>query len=486
MPVFNDDTLNTLFGTAAAEDDSLDRFKEYFYYNSTYDSINSDLPIRILVGHKGVGKSALLRRSQIGNSEKNQLSVWIRPNDIQELRDNSIDQSFNSIIERWKVGLTRIIALKIISRFQKDTIKLNDYLPEDRAIKHVISFVHDYVKKLVPSLSKVDAAIVDVFEKEKKIYIYIDDIDRGWTASKPDIVAISALLNAMRDLSSEDPRLKFRIGLRSDVYFLVRTSDESTDKIEQNVVWLTWSNHEILCIVAKRILTFFGEERDQREISKLDQSSISRNILSKIMDPVFHGRGHWSDRPIHNVLLSLTRARPRDLIKLLHGAGRRAYKEHREIISSMDFESSFESYSVERLQDIVLEFKTEVPDVEKLLLAMKPTKIEKRTSMSYLFTMDQLSSKINKARNNVNVRFTNGRHVTTRVIIQFLYKIDFITARIEEGGVIKRRYFDQSRFLASEVADFGFNWEIHPAYRWALQPNDVETVIASLDTISSS
>jgi hypothetical protein len=47
-------------------------------------------------------------------------------------------------------------------------------------------------------------------------------------------------------------------------------------------------------------------------------------------------------------------------------------------------------------------------------------------------------------------------------------------------GTIERKYFDRSRFLASDFADFGFDWEIHPAYRWALQPQSIQDVIDSL------
>jgi len=68
-----------------------------------------------------------------------------------------------------------------------------------------------------------------------------------------------------------------------------------------------------------------------------------------------------------------------------------------------------------------------------------------------------------------------------RALIQFLYKIDFITARKRlEDGTIDRKYFDRNRFLGNEFADFGYDWEIHPAYRWALQPQDINDVIASL------
>lgn len=78
---------------------------------------------------------------------------------------------------------------------------------------------------------------------------------------------------------------------------------------------------------------------------------------------------------------------------------------------------------------------------------------------------------------NVPLSFKSGRPVTPRAIIQFLYKVDFITARKDYEDRIERKYFDQSRFLASDIAEFGYDWEIHPAYRWALQPHDVQGVL---------
>lgn len=309
------------------------------------------------------------------------------------------------------------------------------------------------------------------------INIYIDDMDRGWSASESDIKNISALLNAVRDISGSDQRIRFRIALRSDVYYLVRTSDESTDKIERHVVWLHWSNHEILSIIAKRITTYFGEPLTQDEIIGMSQVAISDRILSRIIEPRFRGNGHWSNRPINNVLLSLTRRRPRDLVKLMHGAAREAYSAHHKIILSSDLERSFEGYSTERLQDIVNEFKTELPNIERLVLGFKPGKRTRTASESYLYATDALVKKLQNIMSGAALQFKNRKPVTPKALIQFLYKIDFITARKDFPDGIDRRTFDQSRFLASEVADFGYNWELHPAYRWALQPQDVNKLL---------
>jgi predicted ATPase len=63
MPTFDDANIEELFGAEDAENERPERFKEYFYYNHAYESLIAELPVRILVGHKGVGKSALLKRA---------------------------------------------------------------------------------------------------------------------------------------------------------------------------------------------------------------------------------------------------------------------------------------------------------------------------------------------------------------------------------------------------------------------------------------
>lgn len=40
------------------------------------------MPIRILVAHKGVGKSAVFKMSYLENLKNNVLSIWVKPDDI--------------------------------------------------------------------------------------------------------------------------------------------------------------------------------------------------------------------------------------------------------------------------------------------------------------------------------------------------------------------------------------------------------------------
>jgi len=474
MPKFDDQTIETLFGADDAEAERPERFKEYFFYNGAYDSVISNLPIRVLVGHKGVGKSALLKRAFLADTEADKIAFWLQSGDIDAIRPiNSTASSLVARIEGWKQGISAFLASSLLKLVYPESYE---------------STLDQIRSGSATSLREVYTRALEIYAKERGIdpksltvTLYIDDIDRGWTANSEDIKNISALLNAMRDIAGPDDRIRFRIGLRSDVYFLVRTSDESTDKIERNVIWIKWTNDEILRLAAKRIQTFFKVEVDERALKGLQQPQITQTILSKVIDPVFRGKGHWDNRPIHNVLLSLTRARPRDLVKLFHGAARRAQSRNHQIISSEDLDDSFQSYSQERLQDIINEFRTELPQIENLLLNMRPTKKQQRTAENYQFSTDRLSVKLQEIMQHVTLRFANGRYVTPRSLIQFLYKIDFITARRKTASGIDRKYFDESRFLATEIVEFGYGWEIHPAYRWALQPQDIQDVINSLD-----
>jgi len=467
MVNFTDATIEEIFGADDAENERPERLLQYFYANQAYAQLTSELPVRVLVAHKGVGKSALLKRAYLADTERKRPSVWLRPNDLVETKAAAASQTdFILRVEEWKVGLLReVLSYLIVGSYGEGNLDAIS----DAALKRPKSLIQLINKSLSADYQNMP------------VNIYIDDIDRGWSAEQNDIGNISALLTAIRDIGGDSPNIRIRIGLRSDVYFLVRTSDESTDKIERHVIWLRWTNDDILRMAALRVASYLKLGFDQAKIANLTQKQISDQILSQVINPRYQGRGKWADRPTYRVLMSLVRNRPRDLVKLFHAAARAAKSEDSPIIETRHLERSLEPYSQERLQDIVNEFRTELPQVQNLLFELKPTTKGRRTADGYLFTTDRLVTKLKQAMDHVQLRFTNRRPVTPLALVQFLYKIDFITARRDEDGYINRKYFDESRFLALEIADFGYGWEIHPAYRWALQPQDINGVFDTLD-----
>ncbi|WP_454718629.1 P-loop ATPase, Sll1717 family [Caulobacter segnis] len=328
----------------------------------------------------------------------------------------------------------------------------------------------------------MERSIVEKFTKNNNIYVYIDDLDRGWSGKKSDIMRISALLNSLRDICGDFRGVQFRIGLRSDVYHLVRTSDESTDKISQHLIQLSWTNHDILVCMAKRIATYCGDPVNDAELASKPQIEIAR-IFHKVIDPVFNYKGKWEQAPIHRVLLSLTRRRPRDLVKLFSDSAKAAHEKRHEIISSEDLRSIFINYSQDRLQDIINEFKSEMPNVKTLLLGMRPTSVYRFGDHPFLYSNDELTTKLKNIISSSGLNFSNGEFVDHHSLKQFLYKTGFLLARKETDGWVEWVYFDENRFAASREADFGYSWEVHPAYRWALEKRGIQDIIDGTDLV---
>jgi hypothetical protein len=322
-----------------------------------------------------------------------------------------------------------------------------------------IKFLADTLKQLPKQLDldPTSQLVISNFLKTETIIVYMDDLDRGWQGRREDVQRISALLNAVRDIVRENPGIHFKISLRSDVYYLVRTSDESTDKIEGSVIWQTWTNHEILVLLVKRIETYFGNKIDEEALLKLDQREIGR-YLNPVMEERFTGLGHWAHAPIHRVLMSLIRKRPRDLVKLCTLAARNTNEKKRSKITTNNFENIFEEYSQGRLQDTINEFRSELPDIERLLVNMKPNKRERTAKEGYVYKTNALLEKISNICEMGDFRYNNGVRVSTKGLASFLYKINFLTVRRATSNGIVRKYFEESRYLSSDFYDFGFDW----------------------------
>lgn len=476
--VFTDENIQKLFGYEDAESESIERLKEYYLKKDTYKKVVAELPIRILVGHKGTGKSALFKVAFYEEQEKANLPILIKPDDIAELGKGN--ENFLLRVRQWKYGLTKIIGEKVFSE-----LSINDSAARNKLTQFgikIVNFVYETVSYAKDNIDMTEPQriAIDNFLKTKKIIVYIDDLDRGWEGKKDDINRISALLNAIRDMANENPGLYFKISLRSDVYYLVRTSDESTDKIEGSVVWFKWTNHEIFVLLVKRILTCFGEKFNEDNLLKTDQFQL-RYYLDKIMVQRFEGRGKWDNVYTYKILMSLIRKRPRDLVKLCTLAAHRAQDTNSNIIKTEHFMAVFEEYSQGRIQDTINEYRSELPKIQELLFGMRPNKKVKYAADGFVYTTGELMQKLNNLKQNTHFIFKNGKDASAKELAHFLYKINFITARKQlESGEIQRKYFEENRYLSSTFVDFGYDWEVHPAFRWALQPDNIDDIFYKL------
>lgn len=111
---------------------------------------------------------------------------------------------------------------------------------------------------------------------------------------------------------------------------------------------------------------------------------------------------------------------------------------------------------------------------------MKPSREERSRSGGMLYNTASLLKKVDNIIERGAFMFANDNKANNRELCAFMYKINFLTARKDMSGKIVRKYFEENKFLMNNFSDFGFDWEIHPAYRWALQPDDIRNIFKSL------
>jgi len=483
---FDDETIERLFGNEAADYENIERLTEYYFKSKIYDRVTANLPLRILVGHKGIGKSALFKFSMNEDHKQGILPIFIKPDDVANIALEN--QDFLTRIQEWKKGLYQTIGKKVLDEFGigDNPILQTISNPAGKFFNLLLDSIAGLVSKSGLDDAPVKKAVASKFLENKQIRIYLDDLDRGWAAKKNEINRISALLSAILDICNEYKNIQFRIALRSDVYYLYRTSDESTDKTESSVIWYGWTNHEILIVLVKRIETFFGRNVDDEKLMKLKQSDLAK-YLDSVIENKFTGGGKWENAPTYRILMSLIRRRPRDLVKLCTLAARKANEQHSLKITSDNFKEIFEEYSQGRAQDTYNEYRSELPQIQRLIQGMRPTQKEARDGNGWVYSTDQLLKKIGKIIEQGKFTNSSGSPMGAKELAQFLYKINFLTARkdISSGSsaadsLIDRKYFEENRYLSSEFADFGYSWEIHPAFRWHLQPEKIKDIFQQL------
>ena len=284
---FSEEQIRDMFGDLAAEEERKERYRAYFIKTDVYKKIHNFLPIRILVAHKGIGKSAVFQMSYLENIKNNVLSVWVRPDDILSIANAETGADPLEMIRQWKMGLEELLVEKVVSNFNisKDSDTINQISRNGLKLTERIGMIVKKVQDVV-DVDAIKKSVAEQYLKNHKIVIYVDDLDRAWNGSKQNIYRISALLNAVRDMCNESNELCFRISLRSDVYYLVRTADESTDKIDGNVLWLTWTEHELLALLVKRVQTYFGNNIPERELLDMEHREMSA-YLDDIMVATF-------------------------------------------------------------------------------------------------------------------------------------------------------------------------------------------------------
>lgn len=502
---FKKDNRLKLFGHEDAGKENVDRLTSYYYKTLQYEDVMSDLKLQIITGEKGTGKSALLKMAFFESENNDIVPIWIRLDDLSELYTEILNsENLYQLKTLWKRSISKLVVMNLASHMSfslgEDYEKALQWAYNTGySSRDFIAYSAKILKPMYDKFISLDNESTSSGEhhtlqrmiNSKRIRLFFDDFDLDWQGKNSDIIKIKSLLLSLSDMTSDMEGLSVRIALRTDVYEMIR-NEEFSDKFESSVIKCKWNNQEIMKTLAKRICTYFNEPFD--EVSTSDQNTVQYNIikyLNFIFIPKFdESTKVWAKAPTHRVIYSLIRRKPRDMVKLCQSVAEEAYNRKLTTIDSSCFLSILESYSQERLKDLVNEYSNQLPKLQDLLIRMAPTQKEFQAKFNerYVYSTSDLHAKIKNIQQNMNISIyqANSEKLCSadfHQISHFLYKIGFITGRKRsEDDKIIRTYYDESPYLLnSNVGDRGYSWEIHPAYRGALANGTNDNWESTLD-----
>lgn len=480
-----DTEASELFGSLDATDEKDTIFESYFLETKLYRKLLGNKNMYIVVGEKGTGKSALLKMCMITNKKNDEIVIKIQ----RPLQQSTGTPS--QIIMDWKDRIAKCIYEKLtgmgIGIKNEKIIKLIEATEEE-----VNSFTKN---KFSVDYYKIKNAVLDAFSNTCKINVYIDDLDIGYQNTEVQKREIAYLIYAVREMARENDALKFRIALRTDVYYNVRTIDESSDKFQDSIVELKITNHQILAMLTKRICHYL-QKNETLDYIKLSQDNMM-DLIKEVINPTFYGIGKWKNAKMRHILMSLTRRRPRDLIYLCKEAWNSAIDHQRTCIETEDINNVVNKYSQEKINDVISEYSYDFirkDDLRETIFALRPSENERKNKYNYknkdcllyVYSRDELFKKLDTIIKGARMRsldsMDKSRKMDALTLARLLFRANVIVGRRDKDNQIVRIYYMENPDLINKFSDSGCFFEVHPAYRWAIDARrQDENIFTTID-----
>jgi energy-coupling factor transporter ATP-binding protein EcfA2 len=444
--------------------------------------------MRVLIGNKGAGKSALVEWLKKCAIDTKVPCVLVRPD---QLVDTGTPEGTDlaTLKGYYYEKLLRTVAAEIGSQ-------IRSYLPltgsqatlYDEAIASG-STRGDIFSRTLPLLASIaqPATKFDGAELVKKLrgnnsdthlqkaindhllnkaeslfLLMIDDTDQ--LASPDDKVQLNkiwGLILAVRRLAMECNSVRPILTLRASVW--ARLSHENAgqrdqvDHIRPLSIHLQSSDQIIVEIIEKRMAKANATDRAP-SLSPYGPYFNGKDVLL----PESTQRRSWPD-----FISKSARERPRDALQLIKSMIEVALGDAHVKIGDEDAAKAMRLYSSERVDDVVNEYAMDCPSIREV--------IESFHSADFEMEFEQLRDHLGRAFGITSIQL-RGRTIKNSdedliLLLALLYEVGFINARIAD--VTKAKGFDHKNF--SDDTKFvrysnwnnlqAAHWEIHPAFR---------------------
>jgi hypothetical protein len=368
--------------------------------------------------------------------------------------------NFNVTFEigyRKLAGLYQKDALSSEGDFSERMLLLVNKIAEEFAEKHksdklqylsaneVTQFIYKH------DIPKLKSELIDYLILKKQVWILFDNIDKGWPTrgvDATDVIILRALLDGARKLEQSFAKHEIEmhsvVFVRNDVY--ENLVEGSPDRGKHAKVSLDWTDPDLLREFLRRRITK-GNFPPNENFSTV-WSAVAQT----------HVRGEDSSQ----YLIDRSLMRPRNLLNLVNYAKSNAVNLGHTKITVDDIDKAMESYSSDLANDIGLEIRDVLPEVEDAL---------------YYFIGSQTTLKLS----DIKFKFSSvglKEETIIKLIEMFLWFAFFGVANLSnpesEGTFIYNVQYDikKLKVLAKHLKDDNVAFRIHRSFFPFLQAPD--------------
>lgn len=444
--------------------------------------------MRVLVGNKGAGKSALvewLKRTAIDAKlpcvllRPDQLADMVAPtsSDLATLKGYFYEKLLRTVASEVGSQITSYLPLvgnqaTLYDHAVAQGTTRGDVITRTLPLLAALSRpatgldadkLFAQTKSKMPNAQLREALNSHLLNKTKSSFLLlIDDTDQLATPDdQAQLNKIWALILAVRRLAMDCNSVRPIVTLRSSVW--ARLSYESAgqrdqvDHIRPLSIHLRSSDPTIVEIVEKRmrtaslanripILTPYGPYFEGRDVLLPDSDQ----------------RRSWPD-----FISKSARERPRDALQLIKSMIEAALDQSHQKIGDDDASRAMHVYSSERVDDVVNEYAMDCPAIREV--------IESFYSGNFDMSFEELREHLGRTLGVTSIQL-RGISIQNRdehliQLLALLHEVGFINARLPDKtkpkGFDHKNFSDDPKFVRYSNWNNlqASNWEIHPAFR---------------------
>lgn len=442
--------------------------------------------MRVLVGNKGIGKSAVVEWIDKVAKAKKLPSLLIRPDNISS-KETPASPDIGSLKRYYYEVLLRTVGAQIGSQLKGllkgDAAKLhNESRQQGLAEEDFIQKSLELISAVSLPISKINGVQLakelagtnspnelirainsQLLSSGNVFYLLIDDTDQLAAPDQPaHLNRIWALMLAVRRLTGECNAVRAIVSLRSSVWTRLTSESQGqrdqTDHMRGLMIPLLADDKLMQGIIRRRL------ERAARDAgeARVDPYTVFFNGTTMTL-PTSDERRSWD-----SFISKSARERPRDAIQLVKNMVDAAKQGNEPLIGSKEADNAMKVYSSERVDDVVNEFSLDCKSIREII----------NTFANFEFEADfeKLRRHLLKVPSIASIQI-RGALLRPDVdddaitILRLLHETGFLNPRVVDTSMSRGfrhiLFHEDSNFvkLANWNSMQGARWEIHPAFR---------------------